>query len=277
MKTVLCFSGGGVRGIISLVLMKQLEDRYVIKPDLLVGVSTGAIIASAYSIGMTTDEILKAYLEEIGKIFKKDFWRNIRTMDGWLGAIYDDTILEKSLQRIFKDRLLPNFTATPLMINAYSLKQKPIFFKDYKTDNLCLLRQAIKASCSAPTFFMPEKIKEIQNVDGGVDSNNPCMNAYTEAKKYFGEDEPIRVMLIGTGKFEKEIIIKNGGKLEWAKYLVDLFMGANSFTPSYLLRKDLKDGDIFDEIDVKLKKDIALDDISKETIDFMLKVKREGT
>jgi patatin-like phospholipase/acyl hydrolase len=56
-KTLLSLDGGGLRGIVSLGLISQLEDRLDGAPlsthfDLVGGTSTGAVIATGLALGM---------------------------------------------------------------------------------------------------------------------------------------------------------------------------------------------------------------------------------
>ncbi len=276
MKTVLCFSGGGVRGIISLVLMKELEKKEKIVPDLLCGVSTGAIIAGAYSISMKTEDILKVYLEEIWKIFKKDFWYNIRSLNGLINPKYQSEQLRESLRKILGNIPI-SCIEKKLMITAYNITEDiPQYWKSYKSEitNYAALSDAVEASCSAPTFFEPKEIFFNRYVDGGVDQNDLCLSAYIEAKKLF-PDEKIRIISVGTGNYKYKYSVKKGGISDWLKDLISLFMMSNSTSPPYILKKVLQDGDIFEEINVNLKNNIELDDIRKETIDFMLNIKKE--
>ena len=73
-KKILSFDGGGIRGVISLTFLKNLEKDTTIsisqKADLIAGTSTGSIIAAALGVGMTPDEILDFYTSMNQKIFK---------------------------------------------------------------------------------------------------------------------------------------------------------------------------------------------------------------
>ena len=68
------------------------------------------------------------------------------------------------------------------------------------TDKDVNLRDAILASCAAPTFFAPKPIDNLLLADGGLWANNPSTIAFTEALSAFGKDaSQVRMLSIGTG------------------------------------------------------------------------------
>ena len=88
-KRVLVLSGGGVRGLITLGMLKKVEDELKVREsqlgrdperfrlsdyfDLIGGTSTGAILATLLALGKTVDEITATYEEMIPQIFKPWF------------------------------------------------------------------------------------------------------------------------------------------------------------------------------------------------------------
>jgi len=105
-KRILSLDGGGIRGIISIGFLERIESQLRERngsPDLLlcdyfdliVGTSTGAIIAVCIALGMDTATIKNLYLE----IGSNSYWRDnsvvlfniLRSSSrsrevGWLGA-----------------------------------------------------------------------------------------------------------------------------------------------------------------------------------------------
>jgi NTE family protein len=51
----LTLSGGGMRGIAHIAVLKALEE-YDLKPQIISGTSAGSIVAAFYSIGTSPDE-----------------------------------------------------------------------------------------------------------------------------------------------------------------------------------------------------------------------------
>ena len=53
----LTLSGGGMRGIAHIAVLKALEE-YHLKPDIISGTSAGSIVGAFYSLGKTPDEMM---------------------------------------------------------------------------------------------------------------------------------------------------------------------------------------------------------------------------
>ena len=70
----------------------------------------------------------------------------------------------------------------------------------YERDGDVLLREAILASCAAPTYFDPKVVGPYLLTDGGLWANNPSIIALTEAISKFKKGvEEVRIFSIGTG------------------------------------------------------------------------------
>lgn len=54
----LTLSGGGMRGIAHIAVLKALEE-YNLKPDIISGTSAGSIVGAFYSFGKTPDEMME--------------------------------------------------------------------------------------------------------------------------------------------------------------------------------------------------------------------------
>ena len=107
-KRILALDGGGLRGILTLGILRQVEtvlrERHASVPsfrlshyfDLIAGTSTGAIIAAALALGMSVAEVI-AHYEQLGReVFAKDWFRL-----GIIRARYDEAALVKNLKRVF--------------------------------------------------------------------------------------------------------------------------------------------------------------------------------
>src|SRR6516225_8738275 len=82
-KRLLAIDGGGIRGVLSLEVLKKIEDilrsrsnhgadfRLSHYFDYIAGTSTGGIIAAGLSVGMSVDEILTFYKEAGAQMFVK--------------------------------------------------------------------------------------------------------------------------------------------------------------------------------------------------------------
>lgn len=153
-------SGGGARGFAHIGVLKALEE-HGLKPDVIAGVSAGAIVAVLYSAGMPFEEMLKLFSKTSfsdyaefkmrgGGFFKLDRFRK-HIMDA-IGARY---------HRI-EDLNIPTYLGVTNLDagEAEVLSSGP-------------LGDAMIASCSIPILFRPVKINGKRYVDGGVLRNVP--------------------------------------------------------------------------------------------------------
>jgi len=107
-KRILALDGGGLRGILSLAILQQVETvlrerhdgdadfRLAHYFDLIAGTSTGAIIAAALAMGRSVEWIRGQYMQLGKRVFEKSWLRQ-----GFLRAKYDEGQLVKELQEVF--------------------------------------------------------------------------------------------------------------------------------------------------------------------------------
>lgn len=215
-KRILALDGGGLRGVLTLGILRELEStlraEHGDEPsfrlghyfDLIAGTSTGAIIAAALALGMSVDEVHGHYMRLGEFVFKRSLLRR-----GVVQAKYDGKKVAQSLRGVYGDRRLdsPDFL-TGLMVvtkrldtgSTWPITNNPQgqFFsagegESYIPNGHYPLWQVVRASTAAPTFFDPEQIeiglpeagkKPVvgQFVDGGVSPhNNPSLAALMTA------------------------------------------------------------------------------------------------
>ncbi len=90
-KIALTLSGGGLRAIGHLGVMKALEQHHI-KPSILSGTSAGAIVAAFYAAGHSPDEMLSIILKK--DFFPRSYFR-LRT-----SGLFDPSFSGEDLQRI---------------------------------------------------------------------------------------------------------------------------------------------------------------------------------
>src|SRR5712692_2085327 len=107
-KRILALDGGGLRGILTLAILQQIESllraRHGNDPkfrlchyfDLVAGTSTGAIIAATITLGWSVEQIRAKYMDLGSRVFEKTFFRQ-----GVLRAKYDEGRLINELQRVY--------------------------------------------------------------------------------------------------------------------------------------------------------------------------------
>lgn len=242
-KRLLALDGGGIRGAITLGFLEKLEQTlaerhellgYMPKKDfrlhhyfdLIGGTSTGSIIAALLAIGGYSVSEIKTMYRNLGaRIFSDRNGFNLLGKRIYLNRKYDSEPLKEELKRIFQDsRLGDESNKTGFCVvtkrldtcSTWPVTNNPNakFFEQ----NRFLIRDIVRASTAAPSFFEPEII-DVGNgeegifVDGGMSMmNNPSLQLFLVATlKGFklnwdvGEDKLLLVS-IGTGRREKKLI-----------------------------------------------------------------------
>lgn len=206
---ILSIDGGGIRGVYPAHLLDRISKTFNIDTknhfDMVAGTSTGSIIAAAIACGKAPSEVVELYRKKSAQIFKPKW-------SGWLGFLeplfqsrYENEGLSSALKEVFGDTKLGEIK-TPLLIPATDIGNgqvhvfKSSYSKDFVRDNDVLVRNAVLASCSAPTFFDPYRVGEYALADGGLWANNPSLAAVIDAQRRLGIDvADISILSLGTG------------------------------------------------------------------------------
>ena len=299
MYRILAIDGGGMRGIIPAKILTHIENEVGKKIaemfDLIVGTSTGGLIAAAAVTKnkqgkpkFTAEEIANIYTKHGAEIFEKSFLREATSVKGAFEERYDHDALEKilgeylgnaTLKDCFKDIVMP----------SYDIElREPYFFKTRRAnespDRNHYLRDAVRATSAAPTYFEPAPVWSLQDpeptrrvlVDGGVFVNNPAMCALAEAISLKNELDDILLLSLGTGGLDEKIAYKeakNWGYASWARPLIDVMMDGNADATDYHLNQllpglDKPEKQRYFRFDIAFGKDgpDKLDDASPENI-----------
>jgi patatin-like phospholipase/acyl hydrolase len=208
--TILALDGGGVRGLFSAAVLARLEAdhdvRIVDHFDLIVGTSTGGIIALGLGAGMAPAEIVDLYLSGQDTIFPPARRRLYRKPAALLRARYRPTGLAAAVTGAFGDKLLCDSTV-PLVVTSFDLGQRAVhLFKTPHNQGLARdwrvrMADVAMATTAAPTFFPAFELPgdHARLIDGGVWANNPSTVGVTEAVSLMGQRlENIRLLNIGT-------------------------------------------------------------------------------
>lgn len=205
MFRILAIDGGGVRGIfpahvLALFSRKHGTDLTSVF-DLIVGTSTGAIIAAAAAVGIPLEKVSALYEKRAGEIFTRQRY----SVHGLLRSRYRSEPLRRVLTDVFGDATMADVPARLILPstdlsngNVFVIKSQ--YLESFVRDAQIPLVEAIMASCAAPTYFDPVRLNEYLLGDGGLWSNNPSFVAYTEAigKLAIPPDE-VRILAVGTG------------------------------------------------------------------------------
>lgn len=237
---ILSLDGGGIKGLLSAALLAHIETDLEIEIsrhfDLIVGTSTGGIIALGLGLGLRPADIIEFYVNEGQNIFPSDpgLFKS-RECRHWLRNKYDNQPLEDALRKCFGERRLGD-SGKRLIIPAFNIADNDV--KLFKTAHHERLRRDYKlaawkvamATSAAPTYFPGFNQIDHQNlIDGGVWANNPVMVGLTEALGVIKiPTEQISILSIGTMENlpNRPKNLHHGGKLHWANQAVEvLFTG----------------------------------------------------
>ena len=154
----LVLGSGGARGYAHIGVIEVLEQ-HGIKPDFIVGTSAGSIVGSIYASGKSPEQLRQIALNmKVGdvrdfKIGMKGFFDGQKVQD-YVNKQIDQMPLEKMK--------IPMYVVATELQNG----EKTIF-------NYGNTGQAVRASVSIPSMFIPTKIKGKEYVDGGLVSPVP--------------------------------------------------------------------------------------------------------
>lgn len=154
----LTLSGGGMRGIAHIAVLKALEE-YHLKPDIISGTSAGSIVGAFYSLGKTPDEMMDIVRQTT--FFSRSYLRLSKN-----GIFSSNFIL-----KLFKDHFPEdnfNVLKIPVYVAATEMTHGIVdFFSEGE------LFGPLLASSSVPFVLPPVKMGEKIYVDGGVLDNLP--------------------------------------------------------------------------------------------------------
>jgi hypothetical protein len=228
---VITLDGGGMRGAYQAAYLQTFVDRLdagaidVGKAfDLVVGTSTGALVACALAAGVAPNRVLALYQKHGGAIFPHQTLRSLPVLGaayrvtGW-GKRSGERALRAALVEAFADRRVIDVyreRQVALAIPALDLnRHSAVVFKTPHLqrlngrDNERTLTEVCLASTAAPIVRSIAALDEPGHtraralyVDGGLWANNPTVIGMVEAIEILHErnerDRPIHLYSLGT-------------------------------------------------------------------------------
>lgn len=278
-RHVLCCDGGGMKGVLSLEILKAVQDRLTSPlfehTDLLVGTSTGSIIAGGLSMGKSLEEISSLYDTKGGDIFYTSKYQLIRTLDGSIGPKYNADKLE-SLLGDYLGTMKISDTLHPTLIYATNETQEVVkIFDGYaakknpsSSENV-LMSYAIRSSTAAPSYFSAVKDGDDSLCDGGLVANNPSYACLASIKGHFGWQAlgNVKMVSVGTGCYPLGVSYEEGKDMGMAQFLrhSDLLFRGPMETNARLTKTMLGEEN-FCRLNSFLPQNISLDDYSQESL-----------
>jgi NTE family protein len=189
-KIALVLSGGGAKGVAHIGVLKELEKQNI-KPDLIVGTSMGSLIGGLYSCGYSAHQIEEIVLSQNWDFILNDMSsreqcssehdfktkKSIASVEfnGWraylpkgLSEGQNIFTLLNILTRNFNKDISFDSLPIPFRCVATNLENgnEKVFSKGKLAD-------AMRASMSIPSVFIPHEINDSLYIDGGVVNNFP--------------------------------------------------------------------------------------------------------
>ncbi|KAG0559220.1 hypothetical protein KC19_10G088300 [Ceratodon purpureus] len=237
-KCILSFDGGGVRGLLSSVILDRLEThlqnlegkdvRIADYFDEIAGTSTGALVACLLVVPdpvtkrpkYSARDAINFYLQNSAKVFpqKRGCFPTVQSLIKRLtGPLYNAAPLDKLLKEVFGNLKLTE-TVKPVIVPAYDISyQSSVLFSTTQAKSKqipdCLIRDVCRASTAAPTYLGPYyfssmfkngETREFNMVDGGISANNPTFIAVSELLKDYADDDE------DTLKYEDLLVLSLG-------------------------------------------------------------------
>jgi patatin-like phospholipase/acyl hydrolase len=258
---ILSLDGGGIRGIITAVLLDRLNTHtetadFLEGVDLIAGTSTGGIIALAIGKGASPAELIDLYKDLGPAVFTDSLWDNIKDLGSVLGAQYDTEPLERELKSFLGETTTLGQLTKSVLVTAFDLDNlrpeptrrtwKPKLFHNIGQDNDAdaLAYKVGLYTSAAPTYFPTVD----GYIDGGVYANNPSMCALAQSQdervyKNCPNLSDVVLLSIGTGT---SLAYQEGMKLDWGmgrwvKPLISILMDGVSGIADFQCRKLLQD------------------------------------
>lgn len=225
---VLSLDGGGIRGLYTASVLATLASRYCGGEgqtdigkgfDLLVGTSTGGILATALAAAVPITDVISLYKDEGPKIFCDPIPNNVIKKAWWgirnfQSPANPNQVLYSALESIFKDETVGQVYArrkiglclASVSVSTHKAKVFKTGHDPLKTaDDARFLKDICLATSAAPIVLPIAGVPEPLNggitahyVDGGLWANNPILIALTEALVMSDEGQPIQIVSIGT-------------------------------------------------------------------------------
>ena len=263
---ILAIDGGGIRGLITAVVLAEIERRSGRRTadlfDLIAGTSTGGILACGLTRPaeggapqFTAADLIGFYESEGPEVFHRSLLKRVESVEGYLDERYDDTGLNAALRRYLDGTRLTQ-AVTDIFIPAYEIERRQAFFvrsSRARTDPAYdfAFVDAARATAAAPTYFEPARVSDVARaaqyalVDGGVFALNPGLVAYAELAAAGRDDEIDLVVSLGTGSHTRPLRYEDArgwGQLEWARPLVDVVFDGSAQTVDFVLGQVLPEG-----------------------------------
>ena len=244
MYRILSLDGGGVRAVVTAVLLERLEAAYpgfLSKVNLIAGTSAGGILALGLAAGLSPTREREVFEQNGQKIF---YFSLLRRLGNILVAKYSNRNLKQEFVALLGDKKLGDLSKK-VLIPTIDLDNsptdpkefrswKPRFFHNYpgpKSDANELCVDVALRTSAAPTLFPMHQ----GYIDGGIVANSPSVCALAQALDpgTGGQKlEDVVMLSVGASRNPRYITEQDAdwGWAQWAVPIIELLLeeGNNS-------------------------------------------------
>jgi patatin-like phospholipase/acyl hydrolase len=296
-KILLSIDGGGVRGIIPLRFVAEIEARIGKKASEIFTHFTGASIGLFNCIALTypgenggakwsAKEIFPLFRDSMGTIFHESWKRRIETLNGMTRPYYSPDGLEQVAKEYLGDTSF-NKTIRPLAAPAVNVADQGAYTFDSRDCHDSLKMKEVVRACTAAETYFPSYSLEIDDkkmtfADGGTYANNPSMVGYTRLLRAAEKTDRIFVLSLGTGTIDTSLNpheAKHYGELGWGEHIIPLLFNTATSNTEQMMRNllpgDFKSGNNHSYARLQPiidKEHSALDDASIANFDYLMQV-----
>jgi hypothetical protein len=246
-KRILAIDGGGVRAVLALALLEQIEVILSARAgrkvrlcdyfDLIGGTSSGAITACGLALGYSAEQVREIYAQFSPRVFRRGRWH----IPG-LQAKFDSRVMQRELKGVIGDRRLDSLDLlTGLAIimkrmdtgSAWVVSNNPRSqYWETPSDRAFIgnrefpLVNLLRASTAAPTYFDAEPVTIVEGappglfIDGGLTPHrNPTLQLLMMALinsyglNWQGGADQLLVVSVGAGSYRHRMAIGEAASL----------------------------------------------------------------
>ena len=226
---ILCCDGGGIRGVITALLIQDLDKSFgiVAGANGFAGTSTGGLISLGLVNGVAIGDIVNVYENDGATIFKPNGWlldaqvkqqdrAPARSTEELLGSgpgIFECQYVNTGLQQVAQQ--LVGSGALSSASRFVAVNSARLWDPSQNSWEPCTISNgpsnayrgismvdAALATSAAPTYFPPYQVGSYGYfADGGTFANNPSMTAMVEAiyQGYASAPSDVLMLSLGTG------------------------------------------------------------------------------
>lgn len=190
-KNILVLSGGSMRGIAHIGVLKALENLNILENiKTFAATSVGAMISVLYLVGYTPDELIEFIYSIDFKLFSNinvDNLSNFGMDDGEkMMYVFKKMFEVKNVNKNITFSELFQKTNIKLIITAVCINDKKLHYVSHETYPNMNVLTGLRMTISVPFLFTPVKYESKLFIDGGIMNNYPINLFYNNLENVIG-------------------------------------------------------------------------------------------